>query len=72
MDLKSIENLERYANNILDFTEDEDLMMGASTLLESMKHFKSYYFKEHKRNPSVKFYSDKNIEDMEKNGKRYC
>ena len=32
MDLKSIENLERYANNILDFTEDEDLMVGASIL----------------------------------------
>lgn len=64
MDLKSIENLECYANNILDFTEDEDLMIGASMLLESMKHFKSYYFKEHKRNPSVKFYSDKDIEAM--------
>ena len=25
MDLKSIENLERYANNILNFTEDDDL-----------------------------------------------
>lgn len=62
MDLKSIENMERYAYNILDFTEDEDLMMGASTLLESMKHFKSYYFKEHKRNPSVKFYTDEDIE----------
>lgn len=43
---------------------DDDLMMGASILLESMKHFKSYYFKEHKRNPSVKFYSDKDIEEM--------
>lgn len=64
MDLKSIENLERYANNILNFTEDEDLMMGASMLLESMKHFKGYYFKEHKRNPSVKFYTDKDIEEM--------
>lgn len=64
MDLKSIENLERYANNILNFTEDDDLMIGASMLLESMKHFKSYYFKEHKRNPSVKFYSDKDIEVM--------
>lgn len=64
MDLKSIENMERYANNILNFTEDEDLMMGASMLLEAMKHFKSYYFKEHKRNHSVKFYSDKDIEEM--------
>lgn len=64
MDLKSIERLERYANNILNFTEDEDLMMGASVLLESMKYFKSYYFKEHRRNPSVKFYSDKDIEVM--------
>ena len=64
MDLKSIESLGRYANNILNFTEDEDLMMGASMLLESMKYFKSYYFKEHKRNPSVKFYSDKDIEEM--------
>lgn len=72
MGLKSIENLERYANNILNFTEDDDLMMGASTLLESMKYFKSYYFKEHKRNPSVKFYSDKDIDEMEKYGKRYC
>ena len=42
MDLKSIENLERYANNILNFTDDEDLMMGASMLLESMNYFKSY------------------------------
>ena len=64
MDLKNIESLERYANNILDFTEDEDLMMGASMLLESMKYFKSYYFKEHRRNPSVKFYSDKDIDVM--------
>ena len=72
MDLKSIENIERYANTILIFTEDDDLMMGASMLLEAMKHFKSYYFKEHKRNPSVKFYSDKDIEEMEKDGKRYC
>lgn len=64
MDLKSIERLERYANNILNFTEDDDLMMGASILLESMKYFKSYYFKEHKRNPSVKFYSDRDIEAM--------
>ena len=64
MDLKSIERLERYANNILNFTEDENLMMGASMLLESMKYFKSYYFKEHKRNPSVKFYSDKDFEAM--------
>ena len=64
MDLKSIDNLERYANNILDFTEDEDLMVGASMLLESMNYFKSYYFKEHKRNHSVKFYSDKDIEAM--------
>lgn len=39
-------------------------MVGTSMLLESMKHFKSYYFKEHKRNPSVKFYSDKDIEAM--------
>lgn len=62
MDLKSIENMERYANNVLDFTADEDLMMGAHYLLESMKYFKSYYFKEHKKNPSVKFYSDKDIE----------
>lgn len=69
MDLKSIENLERYANNILNFTEDEDLMMGASTLLESMKYFKSYYFKEHKRNPSVKFYTDNDIEEMS-NGRK--
>lgn len=61
MDLKSIENIERYANNILDFTDDDDLMMGASNLLERMKYFKSYYFKEHKRNPSVKFYSDNDI-----------
>ena len=65
MDLKSIERLERYANNILNLTEDEDLMMGASILLESMKYFKSYYFKEHKRNPSVKFYSNKDIEAMQ-------
>lgn len=64
MDLKSIESLERYANNILNFTEDDDLMMGAFMLLESMKYFKSYYFKEHKRNPSVKFYSDRDIEAM--------
>ena len=64
MDLKSIENMERYANSILNFTEDDDLMMGAHYLLESMKYFKSYYFKEHKRNPSVKFYSDKDIEVM--------
>ena len=64
MDLKSIEKLEHYANNILDFADDEDLMFGASMLLESMKHFKNYYFKEHKRNPSVKFYSDKDIEGM--------
>lgn len=64
MDLKSIKNLERYANNILNFTEDEDLMMGASSLLDGMKYFKSYYFKEHKRNPSVKFYSDKDIEEI--------
>lgn len=64
MDLKSIENIERYANTILNFAEDDDLMMGASMLLEAMKHFKSYYFKEHKRNPSVKFYSDKDIEEM--------
>lgn len=64
MDLKSIDNLERYANNILDFTDDDDLMMGASNLLESMKYFKSYYFKEHKRNPSVKFYSDNDIEEV--------
>lgn len=64
MDLKSIENLERYANTILNFTEDDDLMVGASMLLESMKHFKSYYFKEHKRNPSVKFYTDKDIGEM--------
>jgi hypothetical protein len=64
MDLKSIENIERYANNILDFTDDDDLMMGASNLLESMKYFKSYYFKEHKRNPSVKFYSDNDIEEV--------
>jgi hypothetical protein len=33
-------------------------------ILESMKHFKSYYFKERKRNPSAKFYSDKDIEAM--------
>lgn len=72
MDLKSIENMERYANNILDFTEDEDLMVGASMLLESMKRFKSHYFKEIKKNPSVKFYSDKDIEVMGKNAKRYC
>ena len=39
-------------------------MIGASMLLESMKHFKSYYFKERKRNPSAKFYSDKDIEAM--------
>ena len=64
MDLKSIENLECYANNILNFTDDEDLMVGASMLLKSMKYFKSHYFKEHKRNPSVKFYSDKDIEEM--------
>lgn len=64
MDLKSIENIERYANNILDFTDDDDLIMGASNLLESMKYFKSYYFKEHKRNPSVKFYSDNDIEEV--------
>lgn len=64
MDLKSIENIEHYANNILDFTDDDDLMMGASNLLESMKYFKSYYFKEHKRNPSVKFYSDNDIEEV--------
>lgn len=64
MDLRSIENLERYANNILNFTEDEDLMMGASLLLQSMIHFKNHYFKEHKRNPSVKFYTDKDIEGM--------
>lgn len=64
MDLKSIENLECYANNILNFTDDEYLMVGASMLLKSMKYFKSHYFKEHKRNPSVKFYSDKDIEDM--------
>lgn len=64
MDLKSIENLECYANNILNFTDDEDLMVGASMLLKSMKYFKSHYFKEHKRNPSVKFYSDRDIEDM--------
>lgn len=64
MDLKSIENIERYANNILDFTDDDDLMMGASNLLESMKYFKSYYFKEHKRNPSVKFHSDNDIEEV--------
>ncbi len=72
MDLKSIENMEKYANNILNFTDDEDLMMGASMLLESMKHFKSHYFKEIKKNPSVKFYSDKDIEVMGKNAKRYC
>lgn len=64
MDLKSIENLECYANNILNFTDDEDLMMGASMLLESMNYFKNYYFKEYKRNHSVKFYSDKDIEAM--------
>lgn len=64
MDLKSITDMERYANNILNFTEDEDLMMGAHYLLESMKHFKSHYFKEHKKNPSVKFYSDRDIEVM--------
>ena len=64
MDLKSIETLECYANNILNFTDDEDLMVGASMLLKSMKYFKSHYFKEHKRNPSVKFYSDRDIEDM--------
>ena len=40
MDLKSIENLECYANNILNFTDDEDLMIGASMLLKSMKYFK--------------------------------